>query len=364
MKKLLLPALMAATVFASCSKDDDNTTPNVEFETAKTGAITDFVSKVALPGYAELQTKATALNNAVVALNASTTDANLTTAKNAWKDLRTTWERTEGFLFGPVEDGEYDPDTDTWPVNFNDMDALLATAQPLGTVADIEALNDRSLKGYHPIEYMLWGQTGIKTAAEFTTRQKEYLTGLSLHLKSQADALYNDWAPSGLNYADKFLKAGTGSTVFEKKQDAFLAIYEGLSGICGEVGDGKMKEPYDAALTNPTEGAQLVESPFSGNSAIDFKNNIIGAYNSYQGKFNDDGTGLQDLVKARNSALNSEIEQKFDAAINSFSNITVPYEQAIVSQRSQCLATMTAINDLANTLDTKLKPFIIAQVTD
>ena len=364
MKRTLIPIYVAMAMMGGCTKNDGGGTGTTDFTAAKDNAIKDFVNVVAIPGYTELQTKANALNVAVIALNANTTDANLSTARNAWKDMRQTWERSEGFLLGPVEDGEYDPDTDTWPVNFNDMNTLLNAATALATAANIEALGSRALKGYHPIEYMLWGQTGTKAAADFTARQKEYLTGLSLHLKSQADALYNSWIPGAGNYAAKVLSAGAGSTEYPKKQDAFLAICGALTDICGEVDDSKMKDPFDVAATDLAAGAQMVESPFSGNSVTDFKNNLQGAFNSYQGKFNEDGVGLQDLVKAKNTSLNAEIEQKFNVAINSFANITQPYEKAISTQRTQCQATMDAINDLANTLDTKLKPFIIQYVTD
>jgi len=356
MKKIFFSALAALTMLIGCSKSSDETA-TADFNTTKDAAITDFVNKIALPGYLELKTKAAVLNTAIINLNTTTTDDNLAAAKNAWRDIRSTWERCEGYLFGPVEDGEYDPETDTWPVNFNDMDALLASAQPLG-VSDIEALTSRALKGYHPIEYILWGQGGTRTAASLTARQKEYVVSLSAHLKLQADNLYNSWVASGGNYSTKFLTAGTGSTVFVKKQDAFIALTEGMLAICGEVGEGKMKEPYDAM------DPQIVESPFSGNSTTDFKNNIIGAFNVYQGKFNEDGVGLQDLVKLRNSALNVQIEQKFNAAINSFSAITVPYEQAIITQRTQCLAAMTAITALATVIDTDLRSFVITNITD
>jgi hypothetical protein len=153
--------------------------------------------------------------------------------------------------------------------------------------------------------------------------------------------------------------AGSGSSVFTKKQDAYIAIVEGLIGICDEVGSGKMKEPYDA------QDPKIVESPFSGNSAIDFKNNITGAYNVYMCKFlGNEGNGLNKLVAMKNLSLDNEIQQQFQAAIASFNSITLPYEQAILTQRVQCQNTMNAIDALKTTLEEKLKPFILTNITD
>jgi putative iron-regulated protein len=360
MKKIFITAAALTTLFAACKKDDTTTTPAEDFTTLKSKGITDFVNVVAMPGYAELKSKAATLNSAVTTLNTTATDANLTAARNAWKDLRTTWEKCEGFLFGPIEDDEVDPDTDTWPVNFNDFDALLSGTTDLSNVETF----DRSLKGFHPLEYILWGEDGNRTAASLTARQKIYMIALSTHLTNKMGSVYDAWVSTGGNYANKFLTAGAGSTLYAKKQDAYIALLEGFLGICSEVADGKMKEPYDAQQAAPGSGAQLVESPYSGNSVTDFKNNIIGAYNVYLGKFNDQGKGLTDLVKAKNVALDNSIKAKFDAAIGSFNNITLPYEDAIVSQRLQCQATMDAISALADLLNADLRAFIITNITD
>lgn len=366
MKKIILSAAIVAMAVSACKKDE--TQPVDNFATLKSQGITDFVNVVALPGYLELKTKAATLNDAVVALNSSTTEANLTTAKNAWKDLRSTWEKCEGFLFGPVDSDEHDPETDTWPVNFVDMDALLADYSHPLTVANIEALTNRALKGYHPIEYVLWGKkTAPQTATTLAAnlRQKLYIVSLTAALKNQADELYNSWIPSAGNYANIVLTAGeAGNTTFPKKQDAYITLLEGFLGICSEVADGKMKEPFDTYLTDPVLAPQLVESPFSGNSVTDFKNNIIGAYNVYLGKFNNQGKGLTDLVKAKNVSLDNAIKQKFEAAIGSFDNITVAYEDAIATQRIQCQNTMDAITGLSQLLDSQLRTFIITYITD
>jgi putative iron-regulated protein len=368
MKKIVSSIGLITVLIAGCKKDDNPAPANDDFNTLKTTVINDFVNVVALPGYSELKSKAAALNDAVVALNTSTADANLTVAKDAWKDLRSTWEKCEGYLFGPVDADEHDPETDTWPVNFVDLDALLAdNGHPL-TVADIESLTNRALKGYHPIEYVLWGKKSApQTAATLSanSRQKLYIVSLTAALKKQADELYDSWIASDGNYANVVLTAGTsGNTVFPKKQDAFITLLEGFLGICGEVADGKMKEPFDAEAIQAGSGAQLVESPFSGNSVTDFKNNLTGAYNVYLGKFNAQGKGMTDLVKSKNISLDNSIRAKFEAAIGTFNSISLPYEDAIVSQRIQCQQTMTAISELAALLDSDLRSFIITNITD
>ncbi len=91
MKKIFLPAFCAVIIFAGCNKSEATNTAN-DFNAKKDAGITDFVNKVAIPGYAELKQKADVLNNSIITLNTNTTDANLTLAKNAWKDMRSTWE--------------------------------------------------------------------------------------------------------------------------------------------------------------------------------------------------------------------------------------------------------------------------------
>lgn len=355
---------MASVLFAGCKKTEVS---SADFDQLSTTVIHNFVHTVALGGYTELQTKATALEAAIATLESNTTEANLAAAKYAWKDVRSTWEKCEGFLFGPVDAYEYDPETDTWPVNFNDLEALLADHSHSLEVADIESLSNRALKGYHPIEYILWGtKTAPQTAALLAanSRQKKYIASLATALKAQAALLYNSWITTGGNYADKLLTPGSANPEYKKKQDVFLAMLEGMAGICGEVAEGKMNDPFVAAVLDPAEGAKLVESPFSGNSVTDFRNNIIGAYNVYLGKFLVDGTGINELVRAKNISLDNLICQKFETAIGSFDNISLPYEEAIALQPTQCQNTMTAIGELADVLDTDLRHFIITNITD
>ncbi len=107
------------------------------------------------------------------------------------------------------------------------------------------------------------------------------------------------------------------------------------------------------------------ESPYSHNSIVDFRNNIIGARNVYLCNYNNKtGKSLSDLVKANNTALDNRIRQRFDIAINSFDGITTTFEQAIYKQRSQVQNTLDALTSLKETIDVELLPYITQYVKD
>jgi predicted lipoprotein len=358
MKKLIFLFAAGCITLASCSKDDNNSGTTESFETIKANVLVDFVGKTAIPGYEDLLAKATTFDNVVTTLNSNTTDANLVAAQTAWKSMRGTWEQCEGYLVGPVEDDNYDPNMDTWPVDYVQMDSLLASGNAL-EVTDIEDLATLSLRGYHPIEYILWGSDGARTAASLTAREKKYINSLTTDLKNTCTKLRDSWITSGGNYGAKILNAGKGEEPFTTKKSAYVAMATGLADICGEVGDSKMKEPYEA------QDASIVESPFSGNSKIDFQNNITGAFAVYMGTFlGNKGYGLHHLVAAKNLSLDNKIQQQFAAAIGSFDAITLPYEKAIISQRVQSLAVMTALATLKTTLDEELQAYIQTNITD
>ena len=98
MKKIIFPAMMAAAILSGCSKSDSNDTSTADFETTKNAGISDFVNVVAMPGYAELKAKSEVLSVSIIALNTSSTEANLATAKAAWRDMRSTWENVKAFF--------------------------------------------------------------------------------------------------------------------------------------------------------------------------------------------------------------------------------------------------------------------------
>jgi len=354
--------VLCGLTFSSCSKSSDSNSGE-SFTDIEKDVITNFVDKVAIAQYTDLAAKATTLNNNIVTLNTTPSDANLQQAQISWKALRQTWERCEGFLIGPVEDNDYDPNSDTWPTDYHQMDSLLTSSNALNT-ADVQAL-DPTLRGYHPIEYLLFGEGGSRKAAELDDRKKKYLVSLSDDLlNNNIKPLLASWQGAG-GYGNTVLTAGPGNASFSSKQLLFLDLAgeAGMAGICSEVGqqneDGKIFNPYHIP------DSSYAESPYSGNSLTDFKNNIIGAQQVYLGN---GGKGFKDLVAAKNKDLDNKIQAAFTTAINSFDNISgndnMRFEIAIYQRRTQIQATLTAINNLQALLDDDLTSFITQNVKD
>jgi len=353
-RTVIIACLLSGTLFYACHKAETNPS-GIDFPTLEQEVVNDFVSNVALPQYNNLTLAAGGLNAAIVTLNTTPTDVNLAAAQASWKTLRRTWEQCEGFLFGPVEDNDYDPNTDTWPTDYTQMDSLLASSNTLEPT-DIQNL-PQSLRGYHPIEYTIFGVGGSRTAASLTAREKKYMVSLASDvLNNNVQPLYDDWASAPVHYDNQVLTAGKGSTKFNTRQELYLAIVGAMTDISEEVGNGKMFEPFTA------KDSTITESPYSGNTLSDFKDNIVGLQNVYLGL--NGGKGIKDLVAAKNKSLDNQIQAQITSAISSFSNITLRYEQAIYDQRTQVQQTMTQLNTLRDLLDDELKNFITTYIKD
>jgi putative iron-regulated protein len=341
-KKSLLVFLSVILSVIGCKKDEDDTPPATPVTPEE--VLIDFTNTLAIPNYTDLQAKAVVLNQASINLRDSTTETNLQTARDAWRSIRMTWEQAEGFLIGPVSDFNYDPATDSWPVNTVELDSLLTSSNPL-ELENIDSLQ-YTLRGHHPIEYVLFGVGGSRTAANLTARELKYLTSLTQSLSNLLDQLVQSWnvnVPN--NFATELMTAGNGSTRFATRKAAFIEIVYAMAHICDEVANNKMQAPLIA------HDSELVESQYAHNATTDFTNNIKGVQNVYFCKYFNTGKSLHDLVKAGNISLDNQIQANINASISALGVINPNYGEAIFNQQTQILNAQDAINELTNSLN-------------
>ncbi|MBY0244375.1 MAG: hypothetical protein K2Q03_02860, partial [Sphingobacteriaceae bacterium] len=273
---------------AACKKKEENVVNTI---TAKQ-VFVDFVNYVGKPNYNDFELKTLALKVAVTDLNANTNEANLVKAQQAWLATRAVWEQAEGWLWGPIADAEVDPKIDSWPTKTADLDAVIANNNL--AVADIENL-ENSLKGFHPLEYILFGENKSRKASDLTTKQKLYLVSLTTHLTDLVVMVKNDFN----TYANtEMLDVKASNKNFSSEYQGLFTIANGLAGIIGEVGDrdgGKMQDPINEFLNNKNEPGNYEESQYAMNTLTDFYHNVVGVQNVYLGQYGAvKGKGLSD----------------------------------------------------------------------
>lgn len=131
-------------------------------------ALNQYVDAVVLPTYADLQTKVTALKNAVDAFVASPSNNAFATACQAWLNAREPWETSEAFLFGPVDALGLDPNMDSWPLDQNMIVQILNSGRydnlTWGDNDDDDAVEAvQSVRGFHTLEFLLFKDGKART---------------------------------------------------------------------------------------------------------------------------------------------------------------------------------------------------------
>lgn len=347
-----LPILFIALAlgFTSCTSDEEELpVPKADYS-----AILITSSEVILSTYAELATKADALKAATELLESEQTEASLTAAREAWVAAREPWEKSEGFLFGPVDQEGLDPSLDSWPVNVIDLNNVLNSGNPI--TPDFLAAQSGTLKGFHTIEFLLWGDDlgNPKPVSALTQRQFEYLSAAAAVLAADANELHDAWRPDAGNYIANLLTAGLGSEVYVSQKSALEEMANAMVTIADEVGNGKINDPFTE------QDLTLEESRFSANSKADFANNIRSIRNIYEGEYGIlvDGRSISDLIDEADPALDDEIEAEIDAAIAAIENIPGTFSDAVFNAPASVENAQTKVRDLQETLESGLVPFV------
>lgn len=356
-KTLLKYTFLLLLTFGVISCDEDDNDSDLEEGVSYLENLTNMAENVIVKTYEDLANKAEALHTEALNFQSNKSASTLDQVKQAWRSTREPWEQSEGFLFGPVHDLGIDPAIDSWPVNVVDMDALIDDTANHPTIT--ESVIDTQVneaKGFHLIEYLLWGIDGDKEVGDFTDREIEYLVAACENLKIKTTSLYTAWDSSGDNYVANFLNFG-GSYKYASEKNALEDITSGMIAIADEVATGKIETPLngdDGSGFDPTQE----ESRFSHNSKLDFSNNIKSISNTYNGTYNTDGKGISDVIATLNASLDTQFKQELIDAIDAIDNITGTFTSAIENNRAEVENAQEKVSQVQETLQSKIKPLI------
>lgn len=310
-----------------------------------------------------------AINDFVAAPSEMTHQA----AKDAWLAANEPYGQTEAYRFygGPIDDTD-GPEglLNAWPLDEAYVD-YVEGAPEAGIINNVEAyptidkgllvsLNEVGAEenistGYHAIEFLLWGQdqsaetNGQRAYTDYTEaanadRRSAYLQAAAELLVEHLNDLVEAWRPdlSG-NYRETFLSA--------EPDESLTGVLTGIGVLAkSELAGERIFTAYD------NQDQEDEHSCFSDNTHRDIITNFLGIENVYLGRYQRldgtliEGTGLQAVVAAENSALNERMLVLLEQAGSQAEALPVPFDQAIIEpdSRDQVFTLVSSLLDLGD----------------
>ena len=335
-------------MMVSCHKDDNVKTVD-EIHAA---ILEQYVSNTISPTYKNLATNTEQLVTDLQALRADKSQSNLNHACETFLTARAWWEKSEAFLFGAASDFGIDPHIDSWPLDvdaFNTMMANTAQIQAMDAEDGDEYAGEKlgnSLLGFHGIEYILFSNGAPKSVSEITDLQLIYAIAVAGDLRNRCYQLEVSWignaAPKAhrdkvedlelnstvnggdFSYGENLRKAGNLGSTYPSSASGLMAIIDGCRTIADEVGTSKIGKPFNG------EDPNYIESPYSHKSIEDFYNNILSIENAYYGGVEGmqvESGSLHSYIKNLDENLDNRVVAAINNAKNKIHAMPAPFVQ-------------------------------------
>ena len=345
---IVAASLLLTVNFSSCNKDPQPTTEETN-KAQKEAIVKQYLNHTVYPTYAQLAEKTAALVGNLEALKGSMTQANVNTATATFLEARKWWEMSEAFLFGAASDFGIDPHIDSWPLDEDAFNNLMASPNMIAMLANDEdgmvagEQLGNALLGFHGIEYILFREGQPRNVADITDDMMTYAVAVSRDLRNRCFQLEVSWnanAPQAhkdlmeeleLNitvnggnntYGENMLQAGQAGSTYATFTNALEAIADGCLDISDEVGTSKIGKCHTG------EDVTYVESPYSQKSITDFYDNIISVKNAYMGGMEgqrDETLSLHTYLKDNNADLDTKALNAIENALTKINAMKAPF---------------------------------------
>ena len=345
--KLLIALLgLFAMSVTSCGKDDVVEEKNKE---TKEAIVKQYLDQTVYPTYGNLAAETQKLVDRLEALKANMIQSNLDQAALSFLEARKWWEKSEAFLFGAASDFGIDPHIDSWPLDVDAFNNLMASPNMIemlaededGTVAG-ERLGN-ALLGFHGIEYILFRNGQYRVVEEVSDDEMTYVVAVARDLRNrcfQLEVSWNEGAPAehaalmeelelnttvngGNNsYGGNMLMAGQAGSTYSTFTNALQAIADGCIDIADEVGTSKIGKPHTG------EDPHYVESPYSQKSKEDFYDNMLSIQNAYMGGIvtnRDEDRSLHAYLADNNAELDTRVVNAINNALEKINAMKAPF---------------------------------------
>ena len=347
---IVAASLLLTVSFNSCNKNPQDTTEEAN-KAQKEAIVKQYLNHTVYPTYANLAEQTEKLVENLETLKANKTQANVNAATVTFLEARKWWEMSEAFLFGAASDFGIDPHIDSWPLDEDAFNNLMASPNMIAALATDEdgmvagEQLGNALLGFHGIEFILFREGQPRNVNEITDDMMTYIVAVSRDLRNRCFQLEVSWnanAPQahkdlmeelefnttvnggGNTYGENMNQAGQAGSTFATFTNALEAIADGCLDIADEVGTSKIGKCHTG------EDVTYVESPYSQKSITDFHDNIISIKNAYMGGMEsqrDESLSVHTYIKEYNAELDTKALNAIENAIAKIDAMKAPFVQ-------------------------------------
>ncbi len=388
MRKIFKLALSAACVMGMAACNNGGTDVKSDKETALQQAVTPYVNNTVIATYKHMADAGVTLLEQTQTILEKVEKGEdyaqqMTEADASWRLMRKYWEQSEAFLYGPAFHHSIDPHIDSWPLDFNQMNALLNDPVRMAQLEEdggryVGDVLGYALKGFHACEFLLFESvmqdgravgTGRPHAANLTHAEAVYLNAIVEDLVQQAILLEYAWAgevsdekmalleeaeiePFEDHYGEQMINAGKAGSIYVSYQDVAEEIIAGAIDIAGEVADLKLGNPY---ISSTAEERDYIESPYSCTSTEDFADNIRSIQHAYCGAQAGD-LSVSNFVYRQDAELDASVRKAIQEAIEAIKKID--NFESTAQNNPQVKAAIDKVAALENLLNDEVLPLL------
>ncbi len=270
-------------------------------------------------------------------------------AQDAWRAARVPWKQADAFGFGPATDLRLVAAMDQ-AVDFAKVEEEVAGTAEISEAAVTDMGANR--KGFHALEYLLFGPNEAAQLAMFTTdlRRRALAVAYAQNLERRGKELRAAWTGE----QDLLAHPGVANETYPTVADSIDAFVNESVFLAELAADARLGKPSGTA-TGGVPQLDLVESRPSDNSLQDLTNTLRGIRNIYFGSRDGrPGKGIGKLIVASSPSTDRDVREALAASLAAVAAIPRPYEAALEAHAPEIDVALTQIKELKTILGTEV----------
>lgn len=306
-----------------------------------------------VPRFREVAQKMSALKDSLHALCDSPSQERLDAAREAWREARVPWMRSQAMWFGPAMDRRSRSYVDWAPIEPERIENMLEKRDSVDALYLKEFLASTQ-RGLGSVEYVLFaGDAAVLDAlGEPGSIRCQYLTALGDLAAEEMEGTLADWTgenAEGMAYAAYFNGTADDSLIGKSALNELVRTSVFMSRTIADMRLGKALG-VDGVHADPTA---LLGG--DGHSMVaDMRNQVLGMRDVYFGGEADFGYGVSALTRGLSEETDERMRDAFENALQAIDGLEEPLRETIQSDPQPALEAHAALKHMQLTLSTDI----------